>query len=111
MKVNVHVTQKDIDQGMPSSPFSCPVAKALRRQLDDRRAAGMIAANAVRLYYGASIREVLLPASAVEFIDHFDRGDAVKPFGFSIDIPSKYLKPAKHRGGKHVARDNPGGPG
>lgn len=105
MKVNIHVTAKDIDSGIPFRVQHCPVARAIGRRLNGGRFAAYVWAAGAWLYRRTNIKgtvvlhglsEILpLSASAVEFMHKFDKGKSVKPFNFDIDIPMKYLKERK----------------
>lgn len=82
--IHVEVTQDDIDSGIHSDEFNCPVALAIKRATGcDARVFG----RAVTLYKG---NDALLPAKppeAVEmFIRDFDYYQRVAPFGFDLDV-------------------------
>lgn len=105
MKVNVNVTQKDIDNGMDNNGFLCPISLALRRRINNRSFVPSTKKSLIRIYRGhwtnphcqlvAMPPDVVLPEKATKFINKFDEHETVKPFSFSIDIPKKYLKKRK----------------
>ena len=77
----VKVTQADISSGRPKNGVYCPVALAVRRLFPERNTTvGVFAVYINDKPYTP------LPASAVDFIGQFDKGRAVKPFSFRIDM-------------------------
>ena len=75
----IKVTQKDIDNALPTNGYNCAVARALKRTLG----------NNTDLYVSTRsmvINEQVLdsPDHVVDFIKRFDNCEAVKPMSFVI---------------------------
>jgi hypothetical protein len=114
-KVKLSVTKKDIAQGVPSDPNSCPIALAANR-------IGLNEADvdAVEISFPYSVGtkdswgwddeetyHVKLPKAAQKFVSDFDECEGsddidtktkkttVKPFSFTVNIPKKVLKGLK----------------
>lgn len=77
----VKVTSDDIRNGMMGDPSCCPVALALRRQADFKKA--NVHANAV---FGEGPWMFVLPGKVRKFISDFDSGADVKPFSFKMPL-------------------------
>lgn len=90
MKYIVEVTQSDIDRGCRCSSMSCPVARALGRQIPGVSyvIVGCTGAT-VRLLSGD--RRIRLPEEVRAFIKTFDHSfeEVVKPFTFELEIPDE----------------------
>ncbi len=80
--VEVEVTQADIDAGIPCRTHSCPVALALSRALGVMVAAGYRTATVMLGTY----REIRLPEHMVPWIVEYDRGGAVEPVAFVVEV-------------------------
>lgn len=99
MKTIISVTQADIDHGARDNCYSCPIAKALERVLN-QKVSRAVYSDSIELWFrGASPLSITrheLPNAARQFIRNFDssdrdrRNDAV-PFTFELDIDPKYL--------------------
>lgn len=87
MKVNIYVTQKDIDEGWPGSATSCPVAKAIRRRVDDP---GSVMVFIDDFYVGGY--SCSLADKACRFRSNFDCGYEVSPIRFAQEIPDRFVK-------------------
>lgn len=90
----IEVTQDDIDGGMAYDAAHCPVAIALRRQLDCRNAHA--AADFCNVFYlkDPNSRELYsyqcdLPEEAKRFIEDYDKNRPVQPFVFEVDVPGE----------------------
>ena len=80
MKLNINVTQNDINKGVKKSCTSCPIARAIKR---------LKVVDTVYVYpFTAYINEQHrgLPVEAWQFIQDFDGGREVKPFKFTLEI-------------------------
>lgn len=80
----IKVEQKHIDGGERSNPFDCPVARAIKEQLqlDEVKVVG-----AVSFFAGDSHYVIELPEAAFLFLHKFDHEDPVTPFEFDLPIP------------------------
>lgn len=82
MRLEVDVTQQDIDSGKPRSCYECPISLALRRITGKRWKVSCHSAESMdeeRFY---------LPLEARRFVDRFDTDDAYQkpePFFFIVD--------------------------
>lgn len=79
--ITVEVTQEDIDKGVAGNPCLCPIARAVRRELDIPTISTDVSVyswtmDALDVFY-------TLPASAERFVTRFDYGDSVEPFTFT----------------------------
>lgn len=79
--MTIHVTQEDIENGERYSCLSCPITRAMVRETGQEWIVRCVTMG-MPLMIGGFV--VALPATAIEFIDHFDRGDPVRPFSFNI---------------------------
>lgn len=91
--IHVHVTQKDIEEGIRGGPHSCPVALAIVRRLEptDPGIVPSVLPSQVyldrRLDSGTLVQDdkgVPLPARVREWIKAFDDGNPVAPISFTI---------------------------
>lgn len=80
----VTVTQGDIDKGFQFSPYSCPIARALKRT----RCFPKLRVGRDRVTYGKDV-SVKLPSKVQRFIANFDYGRPVKPFSFRLNMPKE----------------------
>jgi hypothetical protein len=78
--LTVNVTAEDIEKGERGNPCFCPIAQAVRRELD--------------LWIPPQVSEFCmivrsvafrLPDTARKFVDDFDRGRDVEPFKFTSE--------------------------
>lgn len=79
-KVRIDVTAEDIAGGVACQSSRCPVARAMARALGGMV---LVCANAAQ-YDGRTIR---LPVAVALFIEYFDLGGPVNPFGFEVELP------------------------
>lgn len=84
--MKIEVTAEHIRDGERSQPSLCPVALALRQRFGCDCHVGSHTA----VWVEAGGRFVVdLPESATKFVNEFDAGLAVEPFGFAIsDTPT-----------------------
>lgn len=76
--MKIQVTQEDIDKGIRQAPCSCPVGRAVKREIDGCVSVGYATvATEEKLYW--------LPDEVSNFIFNFDRGIIVKPFEFELE--------------------------
>jgi hypothetical protein len=78
----VNVTAEDIENGVPGSAKSCPIALAARR-IEGLKVTGITTRRAIFQGHGVT----MLPLEAVQFIHSFDADCPVEPFSFEIEIP------------------------
>jgi hypothetical protein len=100
MRVEVEVTQEDIDHGSPCSSGDCPVALALLRALGCAQVCVGVGYFDFRADSGAWLDDdgngeggnsIMLPLAAQAFIrgfDHRETRDEVTPFKFTVEIPA-----------------------
>ena len=83
--MKIKVTQKDIDKGLKSTCYYCPVALAFKRKIKSEIPCG-VAVNAKNIhhFHGKSWDRYNLPKEAKKFIQRFDNDQSVKPFSFEI---------------------------
>lgn len=74
----IDVTQEDIDEGEPMSPFDCPIALAVRRKT--RRKHVAVALGRKHIECGHKL--LALDIDALKFGWAFDLGKPVKPQRF-----------------------------
>lgn len=86
MKTKVVVTQDDIDNGVPKSARSCPIANALKRtDISPEGYLVEVAVPDVCVYNDEELVDVYdLPDEAVNFATLFDKGEKVEPFEFEL---------------------------
>lgn len=80
----IHVTQEDINIGIPRHRCCCPIANAIKRCLNLNKHLDM---NSVNVNYSEIYiqgQKYLLPKKAIEFLDNFDYNKFVQPFTFII---------------------------
>lgn len=87
----INVTPDDIAFGTPRSGLSCPIARAIKRELPP----GVNVSVGVETGMVSGLGVFHLPEKAREFIQRLDRRLSVKPIVFSIEI----TKPRGQRGG------------
>ncbi len=93
MRLNVRVTEEDIERGIAEDCERCPVALALNRALADEltRANLQVSIDGGTILFcsGATlVRTVCAPACVRDFIFDFDGGDYTGPFEFTIRLPA-----------------------
>ncbi len=87
--VSVYVTSDDIDKGVQSSCWMCPVALALRRVLRKGELADVHHCNVTVRDQGYT-----MPKRARNFVYMFDESCDVKPFKFRMPLPAAALLPS-----------------
>lgn len=84
--MTIHVTQKHIDIGARHNCRFCPVVRATKEAtgIDDVRTF----AFDIEFYPHSHNRFVAqMPLEVINFIDAFDAGYDVEPFGFDLEVP------------------------
>lgn len=85
--MKIHVTQEDIQNGVAQSPWECPVALAIIRELGESRVNVLNPIGNMKLA-AARINGIMvdLPESVARFIAEFDAGHAevLSPFEFDL---------------------------
>jgi hypothetical protein len=76
--MKISVTQEHINNGLPRSPFCCPIALACEE-------AGIEGPGVDNRYIDGIDFHAALPPAASEFIENFDALRTVAPFEFEID--------------------------
>jgi len=84
VRVKVEVTAEDIASGDPQECSSCPIARAMNRATPGRK--WLVDDRFAGYHVCGRITDFPMPDSAREFISRFDRGAAVEPFAFEIDL-------------------------
>jgi hypothetical protein len=84
MKINITVTQEDINEGRKSVK-NCPIARAVKRVLPDIEwvSCDYIYLHPSRVY--DLPRQILLPEDVKRFIFNFDFGNPVYPLCFTVE--------------------------
>lgn len=86
-KIQVTVTQQDIERGIPCSASRCAIARALKRTCKGQWL--VVSASAFSRQAGKGDRDLRLPKAAVEFERNYDLGRVVHPFTFSATVCEK----------------------
>jgi hypothetical protein len=79
-KHTITVLQDDIDNGEPNNVNNCPIARAVKRDLNEDMV--MVLRRHLNTY--SNPEQFLLPAEARMFALQFDMGLPVEPFKFEI---------------------------
>jgi hypothetical protein len=83
--MKIKVTQKDIDKGIRSSYYYCPIAHAFKRAVKNNNELDCCVASSYIVYRPDDKRNrYKLPKKARKFIEHFDNYRPVEPFSFEI---------------------------
>jgi len=77
----IDVTEEDINDGVRQNCWTCPIALAAVRSLDDHTA---YAALFLFVRRPGGTLSAPLPNEAVRFMSDFDAGLPVKPFSFTV---------------------------
>jgi len=80
-RLTIRVLARDIGLGVPDSEVGCPIARALHRH------AGFGDAWVTACSIEGAGSSAELPLDVQDFIEDFDRGGAVQPFSFEIEVP------------------------
>lgn len=85
MKVKISVTQDHINLGVRHGAAVCPIARAVREQIDG--ASFVTVKSYVSLYSQHEDRSIsyTLPNEARLFMERFDEGLSVQPFEFEME--------------------------
>ncbi len=93
--MRIQVTQRDIDEGVQSNCFHCPVARALKRVF---KATEVWVREIIIVRKAGSQLTYVTPTAAVDFIERFDSAmlefESPKPFSFTLD-QSKGARPGR----------------
>ena len=90
----IQVTQKDIDKGLRSSCYECPIAHAFKRKVKNRVRYGFaVNSESIEHLTKDMWYSYALPKEAKRFIQRFDRDQPVKPFTFEAQ-KTKSEKPS-----------------
>jgi hypothetical protein len=81
MNLEIDVTLFDIATGVPCDGDACPIVHAVARTLKVPLERVQVGAVCV---YVDGIGDAYLPATAIEFVDRFDRGERVQPIRFPL---------------------------
>ena len=85
----IDVTQEHINNGVPKSPMSCPIALAMREKMQLPK--GTVSVHSARQIFAQknstrSWRVTYYDEEVVyDFIDRFDHERPVHPFSFELD--------------------------
>jgi hypothetical protein len=83
--MKIKVTQKDIDKGLRSSCYYCPIAHAFKRAVKNNIRYGCcIGSNYIVHCPDGKWNRYELPKEARKFIKRFDHCQPVEPFSFEI---------------------------
>lgn len=80
--LTVKVTADDIEKGERGNPCFCPIAQAVRRELDLQVPHLTEVGELCMIVRSATFR---LPDTARKFVDDFDSGRDVEPFEFTAE--------------------------
>ena len=84
--MRVEVTAEHIRRGKKNDCFLCPVALAVSGACG-RRVNAAVRQIGVKNRNGEDYGYVDTPVPAQQFMKAFDRGEAVEPFAFDLDVP------------------------
>ena len=82
--VRITVTQADIDAGVREDCHNCPIARAVKRAFPG--ASNVTVEGMICFDHGQQTFDCVLPPVADDFIDRFDNGLQVAPFGFDAEF-------------------------
>lgn len=86
--MQIKVTKEHIKNGTKLDCNYCPVALAIKEQIEDTSCVevcdGM--SHIISFFKGDDPLEFTAPDKVYEFVEHFDLGEAVKPFKFELPI-------------------------
>jgi hypothetical protein len=84
-QMRIRVTQRDIDEGVQSNCFHCPVARAVKRVF---KATEVWVREIIIVAKAGSQQTYVTPPTAVDFIERFDSAmlefESPKPFSFTL---------------------------
>src|SRR6266446_6867312 len=85
-QMRIRVTQRDIDEGVQSNCFHCPVARAVKRVF---KATEVWVREIIIVTKAGAQRTYVTPTAAVDFTERFDSAmpefGSPKPFSFTLD--------------------------
>ncbi len=88
-KLEVEVSQEDIDKGCPH-PSYCPIARALYRKMETRFLVGIDEIRPVQYneFWGNDTydKRATMSEKAIRFVERFDRGEKVRPQKFTFNF-------------------------
>jgi len=88
MKHTIHVTKEHIDQGQPNVASRCPVALAIKEQLNDVVTVCPMWEFDGTWVFGLGNRDDMpLPEPAARLARDFDRRKPVEPMSFELEVP------------------------
>jgi hypothetical protein len=91
MRTKIKVTKEDIECGDIGDINSCPIARAMKREVKSKFRCD-VSVTEDDIGIGEDF-EIKTPKRAGEFVDNFDyKRLEVKPFEFHINIPNRFLK-------------------
>jgi len=90
MKIKFDVTQEDINEGCTIDIYNCMVARCLQRVLGYKKINTISEFCDIRV--GINNYRFMHSIKTEKKILAFDRGEKVKPFSFSFDIPDSVLE-------------------
>ena len=84
--MRIRVTQRDINEGLQSNSFYCPVARAVKRAFG----ASEVWVREIIIVTKAGKKQTFVtPSEALDFIECFDSAvlefESPKPFSFTLD--------------------------
>lgn len=94
MKIHFDVTEEDIKDGNPGDFNSCPIALSIARGIDWGNPVARVYVDDSTIEFEISGKRVtnggrcILPEKIKNFVNDFDDGKPVKPFGFTVTIKS-----------------------
>jgi len=85
-QMRIRVTQRDIDEGVQSNYFHCPVARAVKRVF---KATEVWVREIIIVTKAGAQRTYVTPTAAVDFIERYDSAmlefESPKPFSFTLN--------------------------
>lgn len=93
MNINIPITAEDISEGIPKSPNSCPIARAIRKKFNPT----FITVDPWIIHFRLEDKlrrnkfffQIPTNVQAQKFIQAFDLGEPVKPIVITLKIPNK----------------------
>lgn len=82
MSLHIKVTKQNIDDGVPGMPRSCPIARAVREQVNDACLVSVGVSHITVVDNDDNYVRFSLPKQARDFVNAFDRDFDVQPFEF-----------------------------
>jgi hypothetical protein len=84
--MKIEVIQKDIDKGVRSSFYCCPIAFAFKRAVKNNTRYGFFYIGSIHIVHclDGKWNRYELPKKAQKFIKRFDDSKPVEPFSFEL---------------------------